>query len=122
MSSKFQQTMKSYKECISKESIKTAVFGKYVLVFLNIFYMVKSKLNCAYMMFMTCMLSFQLISVILIFGFGIFGQTINEIPYHYWISTITRDWIISGVLLFCVALFGLIGAFRENIVWTNTVG
>lgn len=30
-------------------------------------------------------------------------------------------WIFSGVMLIVFSLFGIIGAFKESVIWTNIV-
>lgn len=53
---------------------------------------------------------------------GAIGQIINA-NYYFWsgLDLLSIYWIATGVILLCASIFGMIGAFKESIIWTNIV-
>ncbi|KAJ6644240.1 Tetraspanin-33 [Pseudolycoriella hygida] len=123
VSVKLMKSLQSSKECASKgcqnlsnninktyterkengqNKTLTMSFVKYGLVFLNIFYMITS---------------------LAMIDIGLIGQIIHKTSY-WWpaLRTLSICWIATGVILLFVSLFGIIGAFKEDVIWINIFG
>ncbi|KAJ6644241.1 Tetraspanin-33 [Pseudolycoriella hygida] len=91
------------KEKGQNEKLKMTIV-KYVLVFVNLFYMVTS---------------------LVLVDIGVIGQIIHK-NFYLWpgfnMLLLSMYWVATGVILLFVSLFGIIGAFRESVIWINIYG
>jgi len=54
---------------------------------------------------------------------GTLGQIINNnFGFWYELNTLSIYWIATGLILLFASIFGLIGTFKESIIWTNIFG
>lgn len=78
--------------------------SKYVFILMNIFYL-------AMAMFMIIMGSSSYYAL----------QTFYNLTWLD-VQGLSIIWVVSGVLLLFISIFGIIGALKESIVWTNIYG
>jgi len=70
-----------------------------------------------------------MLTSLLMISFGTIGEILNRhfLLYSVYFDSFAPDllfiyWISVGVMLLCVSIYGIIGAFKESVIWTNIFG
>jgi len=115
----FQESMDSCKNLISKNS--NSLMEYWSMKKMKGFGM-KLGTKCSNCMFILLNVFYLIIALLMLVagGTGQFAYLFYGLKFEY--TLISIAWIVSGAVLLFVSVFGIIGACKNSVAWTNVYG